>query len=111
MLSSRQVDSTLDPAIREIATDAAPCQEVLARARQVLPGLGEARLETVRIGIRSVAADGMPVVGIAPNVDNLYLLVSHSGVTLAPVLGRLVAEELLGGPQDRLDPYRPARFA
>ncbi len=111
MLASRQVDATLDPAIREIATDAEPCRDLLARARQLIPDLGDAHLETARIGVRSVAVDGMPVAGFAPSVDNLYLLVSHSGATLAPVLGELVAGELLGDHCEALDPYRPARFA
>lgn len=110
MLSSRQVDATLDPAIREIATNAEPCQDLLARARRLIPDLGDARLETARIGVRSVAVDGMPVAGFAPTVDNLYLLVSHSGATLAPLLGELVAGELLGERQEGLEPYRPTRF-
>lgn len=111
MLASRQLDATLDPAIHEIATDAEPCRDLLARARRLIPDLGDAGLETARIGIRSVAVDGMPVAGFAPSVDNLYLLASHSGATLAPVLGELVAGELLGERCQALEPYRPARFA
>jgi glycine/D-amino acid oxidase-like deaminating enzyme len=52
----------------------------------------------------------MPVAGFVPGVDGLYLLVSHSGTTLAPILGELVAAELLGEPQAALEPYRPSRF-
>jgi glycine/D-amino acid oxidase-like deaminating enzyme len=38
--------------------------------------------------------------------------VSHSGVTLAPVLGRLVAKEVAdGAPDGLLAPFRPDRFA
>lgn len=36
----------------------------------------------------------------------------HSGVTLAPLIGRLVAAELVDGTaDDQLEDYRPARFA
>lgn len=87
-----------------------PPRELLARARRLLPDLGEARLETARIGLRSVAVDGLPVAGVAPAVENLYLLVSHSGATLAPILGELAAAELLGERSEALEPYRPARF-
>jgi glycine/D-amino acid oxidase-like deaminating enzyme len=111
MLSSRQLDATLDPAIREISTEAEQCRDLLARARRLLPDIGDARLETARIGVRSVASDGMPVAGFAPGVENLYLLVSHSGATLAPILGRLGADELFGLRQARLESYRPSRFA
>ena len=96
MLASRQVDAGLDQAICEIAMDAEPYRDLLARARHLLPDLGDARLETARIGVRSVAVDGMPVARFAPTVENLYLLASHSGPTLAPVLGELVAGELAG---------------
>ena len=38
--------------------------------------------------------------------------VTHSGVSLAPILGRYVSEEVLtGSPVDSLAPYRPTRFA
>jgi len=106
MLSSRHIDTALDPAIRDVATDAAPSLDLLARARRLIPNLGDAPLEAARIGVRSVAADGLPVAGFAPSVDNLYLLVSHSGVTLAPVFGELVAGELLGERHEDLEPYR-----
>jgi glycine/D-amino acid oxidase-like deaminating enzyme len=111
MLAARQVDAALDPATRQMAADAEPCLDLLARARQLIPDLGDVRLESARIGVRSVASDGMPVAGFAPGVGNLYLLVTHSGATLAPVLGDLVAGELLGGHAAELDPYRPTRFA
>jgi hypothetical protein len=40
------------------------------------------------------------------------LAVTHSGVTVAPVLGRLVAREVADGePDGLLAPFRPGRFA
>jgi glycine/D-amino acid oxidase-like deaminating enzyme len=54
------------------------------------------------------AADRRPL----PWLDGLYLAVSHSGVTLAPVLGRLVAGEVATEAADGLlAPFRPSRFA
>ena len=45
-------------------------------------------------------------------LDSLYLAVSHSGVTLAPVLGRLIAREVATKAADGLlASFRPARFA
>jgi glycine/D-amino acid oxidase-like deaminating enzyme len=111
LLASRELDAKLDPAIREIGTDAAAPQALLERARRLIPALGDIGLETARIGVRSVAVDGLPVTGFAPGLDGLYLLVTHSGATLAPLLGELVAAELLGDPCAQLEPYRPARFA
>jgi glycine/D-amino acid oxidase-like deaminating enzyme len=110
MVASRHVDATLDHAIREIAMDMEPCRDLLARARQLIPDLGDAGLEAARIGVRSVAVDGMPVAGFAPSMDNLYLLVSHRGATIAPVLGELVAGELLGERREELEPTDRTRF-
>jgi glycine/D-amino acid oxidase-like deaminating enzyme len=56
--------------------------------------------------------DRLPIVGPMPGLDSLYLAVSHRGVTLAPVLGRLVAEEVATGEQEwLLTPFHPGRFA
>jgi glycine/D-amino acid oxidase-like deaminating enzyme len=47
-----------------------------------------------------------------PGLDSLYLAVTHKGVTLAPVPGRLVADEIATGePEWLLAPFRPGRFA
>jgi glycine/D-amino acid oxidase-like deaminating enzyme len=55
--------------------------------------------------------DERPMVGGIPGLEGFYLAVSHSGVTLGPLWGRVVAAELLAGALDsRLAPYRPARF-
>src|SRR6266536_2112469 len=46
-----------------------------------------------------------------PVLDSLYLAVTHRGVTLAPALGRLVADEIATGePQWLLTQFRPGRF-
>jgi glycine/D-amino acid oxidase-like deaminating enzyme len=46
-----------------------------------------------------------------PGFDNLSVVVTHSGVTLAVILGRLVAAEVLGAPPDRrLASFRPDRM-
>ena len=111
MLSSRSVDAALDPSTTTVPVDAAPARDLLDRAARLLPELTVAGLERARIGRRSVAIDGLPAVGFVPGVDGLYVVVSHSGVTLAPVLGRLVAAELSGGSVAEFEPYRPGRFA
>jgi glycine/D-amino acid oxidase-like deaminating enzyme len=55
--------------------------------------------------------DGFPVVGQIDDIRGLYLAVLHSGVTLAPAIGRLVADEALTGQRDnRLARYGPARL-
>lgn len=65
-----------------------------------------------RIGVRPMPADGHSIVGLLPGCDNLFIAVTHSGITLAPVLGSLLADEIAA---DKVSPllerFRPDRFA
>jgi glycine/D-amino acid oxidase-like deaminating enzyme len=84
------------------------CGVLLERARRYVPALGAARVESARVGTRPMPVDGLPIVG--PAVAGLYVVVTHSGMTLGPLLGELAAAELLGAEADaRLAPYRPRR--
>jgi glycine/D-amino acid oxidase-like deaminating enzyme len=84
--------------------------ELLARAAAVLPAVAAAGSPAEgRICVRPLPIDGKPIIGWLP-LDNAYLIVTHSGMTLGALLGRLAAAELLGVPQSVLQPYRPTRF-
>ncbi|MDE0745912.1 MAG: FAD-dependent oxidoreductase, partial [SAR202 cluster bacterium] len=66
----------------------------------------------VPVGFRPMPEDGLPVIGFSPRHTNIYLTLTHSGVTLAPLVGALAALEMVTEiPNNDLDPYRPARFA
>lgn len=55
--------------------------------------------------------DGMPIVGPLPGLGAVYVVTAHSGVTIAPALGRLVAQEIAGREQaSLLEAFRPGRF-
>ncbi|HYH12261.1 MAG TPA: FAD-binding oxidoreductase [Thermomicrobiales bacterium] len=85
--------------------------EILERARIVLPDLARASVESYVVGVRSIPEGGFPVVGPVPGLEGLYVIASHSGVTMGPLLGRLAAREILHGDVDsRLFPYRPSRL-
>lgn len=58
-------------------------------------------LDSHRAGRRPIPGDGLPLVGWAERVTGLYVAVTHSGVTLAAGIGRMVAEEVMS---DRRDP-------
>lgn len=84
--------------------------QMLNQAKRHLPGI-EIEIEHTTIGMRPIPGDGMPVVGAAEGIDGLYVAVMHSGVTLAPIVGRMAAEELLDGVSfETLAPYRLGRF-
>lgn len=86
-------------------------RRLLRIAAMVVPAMSGARLERMTIGYVPIPADMQPIVGFSATAANLYLLVTMSGITMAPLLGRLAASEILEGPVDMLSGYRPARFA
>ncbi|MFB7225083.1 NAD(P)/FAD-dependent oxidoreductase [Streptomyces sp. NPDC056227] len=94
------------------AQQAAPAleQELQRLGREVFTPLRTAEMAGVRLGVRPVPADGLPLVGCAAATPGLYTVVTHSGVTLAPALGLLAAQEIIGGrASEELADYRPDR--
>lgn len=76
-----------------------------------LRGGETATLTSVEVGVRPMPSDGFPIVGFSAKVDGLYLAAMHSGVTLAPAIGRFAATEIVDQTEvAALDDYRPARF-
>ena len=86
--------------------------ELLRRARQTVRGLADATVAACQVCVRPMPADGQSIVGRVPGAEWLYAAVTHSGVTLAAHLSRLIAAEVAtGAPAAELAPYRPDRFA
>ena len=84
---------------------------ILTRIAAFLPATRGVALDRLTLGFRPLPIDDLPVVGAVPGVRNVHVVVTHSGVTLAPILGRYVTQEILhGSPVDFLAPYRPERF-
>ena len=91
----------------------AHADDLLARAACYLPGLAEASAIPVPVGWRPMPLDGYPTMGFTAESPNLYVALTHSGVTLAPVLSQLAALEICENVRADavLEPYRPERFA
>lgn len=85
-------------------------RRILSIAEQYVPGLLSADVEDVFIGWRPLPVDGHPVLGASPAIASAYLAIMHSGVSLAPIVGELVAREISTGVSaDALAHYRPDR--
>ena len=94
------------------ATLDALAARLLERAARVMPAERAVRIVDRRVGVRPMPADRHTIAGRIPGFDNAWMIATHSGVTLGPLLGRLVVTEILGGAADaRLAPFRPDRFA
>ncbi|MGJ5805959.1 NAD(P)/FAD-dependent oxidoreductase [Streptomyces europaeiscabiei] len=107
VLHSREIDARIDT-----VEDPGQLARLLHEsARHVVPELGNSRIAQTRIVDRPIPADGWPSVGAVPSVPGYYEAVSHSGITLGPVIGRLLAWEILSGKRDELlADFRPERF-
>ncbi|MBI0381332.1 FAD-binding oxidoreductase, partial [Streptomyces albiflaviniger] len=58
----------------------------------------------------AMPGDGFTVAGFPVADVPFYVVATHSGITLAPLLGRLVADELHGHESPLLKDFRPGRF-
>ncbi|MDJ0895345.1 MAG: FAD-binding oxidoreductase [Alphaproteobacteria bacterium] len=92
--------------------EAAACDalEVALRDKLVDPATLDGAPEH-KIGVRPVPADGLPVVGQVPDWPGLWIAVSHSGITLAPAIGDLLARAIVGQDEAAIPgPFRAARI-
>jgi glycine/D-amino acid oxidase-like deaminating enzyme len=97
-------DTKLSPTMPEAV-------DLVARARKLVPSIGDVAPEAVRIAIRPIPGDQLSAVGPVPRINGYYLAITHSGVTLSPFLGIAVADEVARGKQrPELADFRPARF-
>jgi glycine/D-amino acid oxidase-like deaminating enzyme len=90
---------------------AAASRQLLADVTRWIPGLGETDIEAARVGCRPMPPDGLPIVGWLPGHDRIYVAVGHGGITIGPLVGRLVADEIISDRDLKvLKPFRPSRF-
>ena len=87
-------------------------REVLEQAHQIAPGLDDATLLEIRVGLRPLSADGLPVLGRIPGLYNVFVASGHGphGLTLGPYSGKRVADLMLGnGSVDDLAAFEVKR--
>jgi D-amino-acid dehydrogenase len=99
----------------DVRTTAAGVHEVLGEALRVAPGLRDAEVREIRVGLRPYSTvDGLPVLGPVPGLRNIYLATGHGagGLHLGPYSGKRVAELMLGQPLAKdLDMFAVRRFS
>ena len=85
--------------------------QILEEATELLPALNRAEVREVRRGRRPIPENGEPIIGFTDALPNLYLATTHSGVTLAPIIGELAAIEIVNRVEVAwLEPFRLRRF-
>jgi sarcosine oxidase subunit beta len=85
---------------------------LLQNVLRLLPGLRRVAVLRVFAHLRPMPPDRLPIYDRAPGVEEFYIAVGHSGVTLAPLTGKLFTDWILSGKPDMdLSPYSLRRFS
>jgi len=71
--------------------------EVMYEAIRVAPGLRTASIRDIRVGLRPLSQDGMPVLGAVPGYDRVHVVTGHGpmGLHLGPYSGKVAADAIL----------------
>ncbi|WP_435152593.1 NAD(P)/FAD-dependent oxidoreductase [Haladaptatus sp. DFWS20] len=104
--ATREVGSGFEP-----RTTVEGVHEVLDEALRVAPGLRDAEVAEIRIGLRPRSADQLPVLGPIPTVEGVHLATGHgaTGLQLGPYSGKVVADGIQGKTAD-IDHFSVNRF-
>jgi D-amino-acid dehydrogenase len=72
--------------------------QLLRECLRTAPGLAQATVVDVRVGLRPSSVDGRPVLGRVPGWINAFVATGHGaeGLLLGPLSARLVAGQVLG---------------
>ncbi|MFO7874992.1 MAG: FAD-binding oxidoreductase [Desulfovermiculus sp.] len=75
---------------------------IAKRCAALVPALKELHIIRSFAGLRPYTPDGLPILGSAPGVDNMYIAAGHEGdgIALAPITGELMAQKILEGRTD-----------
>jgi D-amino-acid dehydrogenase len=86
--------------------------EVLREGLAIAPDLAKATLAEVRVGLRPMTRDGLPLIGSPAQLQGLTIAtgMGRYGLTIGPYAGRLAAQ-LATGQATEIDitPYKPDR--
>jgi D-amino-acid dehydrogenase len=88
-------------------------EQLMRSASLYFDGVQVADPLDVWVGLRPCTPDGLPVIGALPGYRGLYTATGHGmlGLTLGPVTGQLLAEQILEGTASLpIEPFDPGRF-
>lgn len=108
------VGATQEEAGFDRRVTAAGAGELATLAGTLAPALAGAEFLRAGAGLRPGSADGLPVLGPAPNHENLLIAAGHfrNGILMSLVTGSIISALATGeAPALDLAPFDPARFA
>lgn len=85
--------------------------KILDKAKSFIKNMDEIEVESVDIGWRPLPLDGLPIIGFINSNQDSYVASMHSGISLGPIVGKIVAQEITENINNNLlKNFRPSRF-
>jgi glycine oxidase len=110
---STLVGGTLEDVGFDETTTVAAIRDLMDAASELIPSIWQASLDSVRVGLRPVTPDGLPIIGPLASSPRVTMATGHyrNGVLLAPLTAEIVARCVIDGERDpALEMVSPARF-
>jgi D-amino-acid dehydrogenase len=88
--------------------------ELLREGLRTAPGLAQATIHDIRVGLRPASADERPILGSIPGWSNVHVATGHGteGLLMGPYTAALVAESIVTGSlPPAIAGLSPERFA
>ena len=83
------------------------------KAFEIAPNLVNLEIAESWAGLRPFAADGLPIMGGFPEIENLFVAAGHyrNGILLAPLTAQILADRIVENVESRyFDFFSPRRF-
>ncbi len=107
------VGATVEDAGFDEQPTVAGVQTLVNAAAALVPSLSDAVFEEVRVGLRPMTADELPIIGPSSTMPHVFYATGHyrNGILLAPLTASILADLVLDGRSaPELEVTRPARF-
>ena len=86
---------------------------LLETASEISPCLVSLEISDKWAGLRPFAADGLPILGAFPEIENLHIATAHyrNGILLAPLTAKILADKIVENLDSKyLEVFNPRRF-
>lgn len=105
------IGTTHEPGRRDSTVDTALVALIRRRTALLYPPSANLEVQECWSGVRPVPPDGHPILDRLPVAGDAYVAVGHSGITLSPLVGRLMSGLVLRGERHPvMAPFTLDRF-
>ncbi len=107
------IGATVEDVGFDSRTTSAESASLLNVAFEISPEFEKLSLKKTWAGLRPFAADGLPILGAFPEIENLFIATAHyrNGILLAPLTAKILADKIAGNAESKyLEIFSPRRF-